>query len=1103
MVKKDDSGAGLRAGYVREEAKPKTDGHTAAREKKESKAITPEAVPEKPAHDGDDASGPTITMQGVSGKKITGVVKVVKVNKAEKEAKAKTESETAVNGQSESKPELPADQRISPEAIVDAPSKTSVKTEIEKAEKESLNVQAETKSVETDKKVRKTAKKEKESEPEVIKTASVIESEPAGSAEKTAGKVESVENKPADSAAISQKPADAGSSQQEQPVKTQQGRPAAQGAASSTARPPIRPQQGNYVRRQPGERVDRPQADRPLNSYSSDRPQPGQYGYRPQQSNYQGRPQGGGYQGRPQGEGYQGRPQSGGYQGRPQGGGYQDRPQGGGYQGRPQGEGYQGRPQGGGYQGRPQGGGYQGRPQGGGYQGRPQGGGYQNNRFQSGFPDKDADDQNDRSKGNRSQSPRKKSGSGLPSELKEALPQTPRSNFAARDAYDKGAKRDDKRDVKKDSIKSAVDLKDKHNLLKQQAAVLSGQGVDALNDEVILDAIYKAPVKGRGRLSRNNRRSGSQSQSVKAVLTHVKLPESLTVKEFSEAIKKTSAEVIKKLMKLGVMATLNQDIDYDTAELLANEFGITTEKLIEVTEEDILFDDSDDDDKDLKTRPPVVVVMGHVDHGKTSILDHIRSASVASGEAGGITQHIGAYTVKTKGRQITFLDTPGHEAFTTMRARGAQVTDIAILVVAADDGVMPQTIEAINHARAAGTEIIVAINKIDKEGANIDRVKQELSKYELIPEEWGGQTVMVPVSALKGSGMDDLLEMVLLTADVMDLKANPDKQAKGTVIEAKLDKNRGPVATVLVQRGTLRTGDTLVSGSIIGHVRAMTDDKGHMVKKAGPSVPVEILGMPEVPEAGDIFYAVTDEKVARNLADRRKSQQREHQLRASSRMSLDTLFSQMAAGEVKDLNIIIKADVQGSVEAVRQSLEKLNDGEAREVRVNVVHGAVGAITETDIRLAEVSNAIVIGFNVRPAANVAELAKEIGVDLRMYRVIYNAIEDIEAAMKGMLAPKFEENVLGHAKVRQVFKVSGVGTIAGCYVTDGKILRSSEVRIVRDGIVIHEGKLSSLKRFKDDAREVATGYECGIGIERFNDIKENDVIEAFEMKEIERS
>jgi translation initiation factor IF-2 len=694
---------------------------------------------------------------------------------------------------------------------------------------------------------------------------------------------------------------------------------------------------------------------------------------------------------------------------------------------------------------------------------------------------------------------------GVPDEIKEKVSET-RGSFTARDAFDKGGKRDEKhdvRDVKKEVVKNPNIIKDKHSTLKKQAQALSGKPVaDALSDEVILDTLYKEPVKSaRSRGSRSSRRNQRQSApAVRAVLTHVKLPSSLMVKEFAEAIKKTAADVIKKLMKLGVMATLNQEIDFDTATLVAAEFGITTEQLVVVTEEDILFDDSEDDDTLLVARPPVVVVMGHVDHGKTSILDRIRSSSVATGEAGGITQHIGAYTVRAKDRQITFLDTPGHEAFTTMRARGAQVTDIAILVVAADDGVMPQTVEAINHARAANTQIVVAINKIDLPGANIDRVRQELSTHDLIPEEWGGTTVMVPVSAKTGEGLDELLEMVLLTADIMDLKTNPYKQAKGTVIEAKLDKNRGPVATVLVQRGTLSTGDTLVTGSIIGHIRAMTDDRGGMVRKAGPSIPVEVLGLPEVPEAGELFYAVTDDRVARNLADRRRVQQREQQLRSSSRMTLDSLFSQMAAGEVKELNIIVKADVQGSVEAVRQSLEKLS---GQEVRVNVIHGAVGAITESDVRLAEVSNAIVIGFNVRPAVNVADMAAEAGVDLRMYRIIYQAIDDIQAAMKGMLTPKFREVILGHAQVRQVFRVSGVGSIGGCFVLDGKIVRSCEIRIVRDGIVVHEGKLASLRRFKDDVREVAAGYECGIGIDRFNDIKENDIIEAFEMKEIEGS
>jgi translation initiation factor IF-2 len=683
----------------------------------------------------------------------------------------------------------------------------------------------------------------------------------------------------------------------------------------------------------------------------------------------------------------------------------------------------------------------------------------------------------------------------IPEELIEKLPDSPR----ARDSFGRDGKRDERREPRKETGRTAADTRDKHRAFRQQAQAMSGRGVNAaLSDEALLETFYRDSGKGRGRGGRS-RRSPKPAPVVRAVLTHVVLPETLTVKEFAEAIKKTSAEVIKKLIKLGIMATVNQQIDFDTATIVAEEFDITTEKLIEVTEEEILFDESEDLEADLKPRPPVVVVMGHVDHGKTSILDRIRSASVVEDEAGGITQHIGAYTVQVKGRQITFLDTPGHEAFTTMRARGAQVTDVAILVVAADDGVMPQTIEAINHAKAADIQIIVAINKIDKADINIDRVKQELATHDLIPEEWGGTTVMVPVSAKTGQGMDELLEMVLLTADILDLKANPDKQAKGTVIEAQLDRNRGPVATVLVQRGTLSIGDTLVVGSIIGNVRAMANDKGSQVKSAGPSIPVEILGMPEVPEAGEIFYAVTDDKVARALAERRRTEQREQQLRSSSRMSLDTLFTQIAAGEVKDFNIIVKADVQGSVEAVRQALEKLT---SPEVRINIIHGAVGAITESDVRLAEVSNAIVIGFNVRPAANVADMAKETGVDLRMYRVIYHAIEDIEAAMKGLLAPQFEETILGHAEVRQVFRVSGVGSVAGCYVTDGKIHRSSEVRIVRDGIVVHEGKLASLRRFKDDVREVAAGYECGMGIERFNDIKENDIIEAFEMTEIER-
>ncbi|SCW60768.1 translation initiation factor IF-2 [Ruminococcaceae bacterium YRB3002] len=599
---------------------------------------------------------------------------------------------------------------------------------------------------------------------------------------------------------------------------------------------------------------------------------------------------------------------------------------------------------------------------------------------------------------------------------------------------------------------------------------------------------------------KKKKKSFSQASDTQtSVITEVQLPPFITVKEFAEGIGKKSSDVIMELMKLGVMANINQELDFDTAFMLADAFGISATPITEVNEEEILFDEGEENEEGLKPRPPVVVVMGHVDHGKTSLLDKIRSASVVSGEAGGITQHIGAYTVRTKGRQITFLDTPGHEAFTTMRARGAQFTDIAILVVAADDGVMPQTIEAINHAKAAGTEIIVAINKMDKPGANPDKVKQELSNYELIPEEWGGSTIMVPISAKQGTGIDDLLDMVLLTADVMELKADPTRQAKGAVIEAQLDKNRGPVATILVQRGTLRQGDTIVCGAMIGNVRAMYDDKGNQIKKAGPSIPVEILGLPEVPEAGETLYAVTDDKMARSLVEKRKIKQREEHIRKSSKMSLDTLAAQMAAGDVKDLNLIIKADVQGSVEAVKQSMEKLSND---EVKIKVIHDAVGAINESDISLADISNAIIIGFNVRPNQMILDKAKEAGVDIRLYSVIYNAIEDVENAMKGLLAPTEVEVVLGHVEVRELFKVSGVGTIGGCYVLDGKIVRNCGVRVVRDDVVVYTGNLGSLQRMKDAVKEVNAGYECGLSIERFNDIKIGDIIESFEIREVAR-
>lgn len=584
-----------------------------------------------------------------------------------------------------------------------------------------------------------------------------------------------------------------------------------------------------------------------------------------------------------------------------------------------------------------------------------------------------------------------------------------------------------------------------------------------------------------------------KKQEVQTVL----VPDSITVGELAERLDKSSTEVIKKLMMLGIMASVNENLDFDTASLIVEDFGGKVEHEIILTEEDKLFNDVEDAPESLVPRSPVVVVMGHVDHGKTSLLDTIRNSNVTEGEFGGITQHIGAYRVRVNDKKITFLDTPGHEAFTAMRARGALVTDIAILVVAADDGIMPQTIEAINHAKAANVSIIVAINKIDKEGANPDRVRQELTEYGLVPEEWGGDTICVEVSAKMKQNIDKLLEMVLLVAEMKELKANPNRLAKGTVIEAQLDKGRGPVATLLVQNGTIKTGDIVVAGTAVGRVRAMNDDKGKAIKKAGPSIPVEILGLSEVPDGGDVFYVVEDERKAREVVEARKFKQKQEAQKANQAVSLENLFEQIEAGKMKDLNIIVKADVQGSVEAVRQSLERIAN---EEVRVNVIHGAVGAVNESDVMLASASNAIIVGFNVRPTPGATVSASASDVDIRLYRVIYDAIEDIEAAMKGMLAPKFQECVTGHIEIRTTFKVSGVGTIGGAYVTDGKVQRNSLVRVVRDGIVIHEGELGSLKRFKDDVKEVASGYECGVSIEKFNDIKEGDVIEAYVMEQI---
>ncbi len=577
----------------------------------------------------------------------------------------------------------------------------------------------------------------------------------------------------------------------------------------------------------------------------------------------------------------------------------------------------------------------------------------------------------------------------------------------------------------------------------------------------------------------------------------VLVPDEISVGELSERMNIAPTAVVKKLFELGIMATISQNVDFDTAVLIGEDMGFKIEKEIIITDEDRLFNDVEDAAEDLLPRSPVVVVMGHVDHGKTSLLDAIRNTNVIAKEAGGITQHIGAYRVRVGDKKVTFLDTPGHEAFTAMRMRGAQVTDVAILVVAADDGIMPQTIEAINHAKAADVTIIVAINKIDKEGANPDRIKQELTEYDLVPEEWGGSTICVPISAKYNQNIDELLEMVTLVADMKELKANPNRRAKGTVIEARLDKGRGPVATVLVQNGTLKLGDIIVAGTAVGRVRAMLDDRGNTVKKAGPSVPVEITGLSEVPDGGDIFYAVEDERKARAVVEKRKQKIKDDAISARTAVSLDDLFNQIQEGEVKDLNIIVKADVQGSVEAVKQSLSKLSN---EEVRVNCIHGGVGGVTESDVMLAAASNAIIVGFNVRPAGGAMDSAKANDVDVRFYRVIYHAIEEIEAAMKGMLAPKFKEVLLGHAEIRDVFKVTGVGVIGGGYVQDGKISRNSQVRIVRDSIIIHEGVLSSLRRFKDDVKEVSSGYECGIGIENYNDLKLGDVIESFVMEEI---
>lgn len=662
--------------------------------------------------------------------------------------------------------------------------------------------------------------------------------------------------------------------------------------------------------------------------------------------------------------------------------------------------------------------------------------------------------------------------------------------------------RDYNNDRKKFSNEKNVEKRerlDKNKLREQNSRVSTSRlkGLEVDSSSGMLDLYERDSDNFRkGSRKKNQKPKITLNQTKIIPMTEVELPETMSVKEFAESIKKQASEVIKKLFALGIMATVNQEIDFDTAFLIAGEFGITAKKQVVITEEDILFDESEDDEKDLEPRPPIVVVMGHVDHGKTSLLDRLRSANVVEGEAGGITQHIGAYKIKVNDREVCFLDTPGHEAFTAMRARGAQVTDIAIIVVAADDGIKPQTIEAIDHAKAAGVSIVVAINKIDKPTANVEKVKQELLEVGLVAEEWGGDTICVPISAMTGEGIDNLLEMLLLVADMKNLRANPNKQSKGTVLEARLDKTKGTIVSMLVQRGTLNIGDTIVVGDMIAKVRAMKDDKGKKVKSAGPSTPVEVLGLSHVPETGDVFYEVENEKVAKQLVERRKAKARASMIKQGSKVTLDDLFGQIKAGQIKDLNVIIKADVQGSVEALKESLEKLSND---QVRVRVLHASTGGIKESDVTLASVSNAIIIGFNVRPEAIARDQAQKEKVDVRLYSVIYDAINDVEIALKGMMPKKYKENLLGTAEVRKVFKLTNVGIVAGCYVKSGKIIRNAMVRLVRNSIVLLEIKIDSLKREKDDVKEVAEGYECGIKLEKFNDIKEGDIFECFEMIE----
>ncbi len=872
---------------------------------------------------------------------------------------------------------------------------------------------------------------------------------------------------------------------------------------------------GNRSQGSGGDQGNRPQGE----GY---RPRPQGEGYQRQQAGDGNRPQGEGYRPRPQSEGYQGnRPQGEGYRPRPQGEGYQrqqagdgNRPQGEGYRPRPQGEGYQGnRPQGEGYRPRPQGEGYQGnRPQGEGYRPRPQGEGYQGqqggygNRSQGGPRPGGAGGQQGRGGYGGQGGYSRPSGGG----------QRP-GGFNPRGFEDGGKDDDDKPSYNRAPGKKAPGRAGgerktfDQQILDQKVAEKNDNSNKRNRDRINKEKSYKDRVvsgrdtDGDEEIKKILPKKGQfiQPKPIQVVEEDIKvisIPEVLTIKELADKMKKPSAALIKKLFLAGKIVTLNQEITFEEAEEIALEYEIIAEKEVKVNEVEELLKEDEEDPSTMEKRPPVVCVMGHVDHGKTSLLDAIRETNVTSREAGGITQHIGAYVVEINNEKITFLDTPGHEAFTAMRKRGAKSTDIAILVVAADDGVMPQTVEAINHAKAAGVQIIVAINKIDKPSANIERVKQELTEYELIAEDWGGDTIFVPVSAHTKEGISQLLEMILLTAEMVELKANPNRNARGIVIEAELDKGRGPVATILVQKGTLRVGDNVAVGSAYGKVRAMNDDKGRRVKEATPSTPVEILGLNEVPDAGETLLSTTSEKEARAIADAYLSQSKERLLAdTKAKLSLDGLFSQIQAGNIKDLNLIIKADVQGSFEAMKQSLLKLSN---KEVAVRILHGGVGAINESDVILASTSNAIIIGFNVKPDNAAKETADREKVDVKLYRVIYNAINDIEAAMKGMLDPIFEERIIGHADIRMTFKASGVGTIAGSYVIDGKVIRGSKARIYRDNTLIYDGTLASLKRFQDDVKEVATGYECGLVFEKFNDVKEGDKVEIYIMAEVPR-